>query len=209
VGGEEDGRGHFMGQFMSGAAGAAITAIAAIIIASNGDSKTPGSNGAGPTRTVTRTVTKYVHPGSGATPCSGSRVTNDPPFEPNNLVTQAYGPLKSGEPVEAELEESADVDFFALCVSRAATLRVAARQTGCVAPEGSDTACDFVKLQIINEDGAVLKESEVSEDTTVGTIQKRIGRGRYYVRLSDGQGFRYELTASAGNVPLRQTVPAT
>lgn len=46
-----------------------------------------------------------------------------------------------------------------------------------------------------------------SLDATAGVITKAVRPGRYYVRISDGNGFRYELRVDVGHVLLEATVP--
>jgi hypothetical protein len=211
AGGEDDPRkGTLLVSLFSGTGAALVTAIAAVIIASSSNNDAGSVRTVpGPTRTVTQTVTKIVRVGKQGEPCSGTRVTNDPPYEPNDLVAQAYGPIRSEQPLEATLESYDDVDFFALCVGRPAVIHVKVRQTGCRSTnEGGSTFCDLIKLRLLDDGGSILRESEVNDDVTVGTLTKRVGRGRFYVRLSEGDGFRYELSINAGTVPLRSYVPA-
>src|SRR5215475_15198430 len=79
----------------TGTGGAVLGALVAVILSSVfASDRTVVS-----TQTVHGpTVTQYVPVGKpGKRPCSGSKVAGGPPYEPNNTIAEAYGPLKSGQ----------------------------------------------------------------------------------------------------------------
>jgi hypothetical protein len=193
----------------TGTGGAVLGALAAVILSSVlASDRTVVS-----TQTVHGpTVTQYVPVGqSGKRPCSGSKVAGGPPYEPNNTIAEAYGPLKSGQPVTASLggprEEDEDVDFYAFCIGRSAAISIELRKTGCASSsEDFSTDCTGLREQLINNRGESIQTATVGE-TTQATLAKRLSPGRYYVRVFEAQGAKYELEVGAGSVPLQATIP--
>jgi hypothetical protein len=192
-------RSHWCAIVGSGFLGACVTAGVALYIAGNAKPTViPGE-----TKTVTKTVTKFVTVDADAEPCSGSRVSNDPPYEPNNLAAQAYGPLQSDQALESELANTDDVDFYALCVGKRTRVQLVGQKVGCI----EEDSCYDADLELLSESGEVVGTAEIDWSTTVGTIAATVPSGRYYVRLWDGSGVKYRLSASADGVKLRRTVP--
>jgi hypothetical protein len=201
---------HLMRYLFSGAGGAVLAVVVGVLI------------GAGHTVVSTTTVhgpivTQYesVSP-SGPRPCSGTKVAGGPPYEPNNSIAEAYGPVKAGQQIIGSLgaphEQSAsggDEDFFAFCISHAAAVNVQLRHTGCEhETEDFHPECGYpLKAELINNRGESVQTATVG-DTTQATLAKRLPPGRYYVRIFGGEGSEYELEVSAGAVPLQPTVSA-
>jgi hypothetical protein len=162
------------------------------------------------------TVTQYEPLSlSEARPCSGTKVAGGPPYEPNNSIAEAYGPMKTGQPIDASLgspHEAAptgkDEDFYAFCIGRPATASVQLKKTGCEPEtEGFSTDCsEQLHEELIDDSGHTVESAEVGE-TTQTTITKPLKAGRYYVRIYGGAGSEYELEVSSDGVPLQPTVP--
>ena len=163
------------------------------------------------------TVTQYESiSSSGRRPCSGTKVAGGPPYEPNNSIAEAYGPLKANEPINGSLgtpheqsETGEDEDFYAFCIDHAAAVNVQLRQTGCEREtEDFHTSCnESLEAELINNRGEPIQTATVG-DTTQATLAKRLPPGRYYVRIFGGKGSEYELEVSAGTVALQPSVPA-
>jgi hypothetical protein len=192
----------------SGAGGAVIAVVIAALIGS-GRSVVTTETVRGPT------ITQYVSVSpSGGHPCSGTKVAGGPPYEPNNSIAEAYGPLKSGQPIDASIgsphesnEGQEDEDFYAFCIGKPASVNAQLRKTGCEkATEAFQTTCYALREELINNRGESIETATVGE-TTQATLAKRLVAGRYYVRVFNAKGAEYELEVSAGNVPLQATVP--
>lgn len=162
-------------------------------------------------QTVTKTVRappiiqyRYQTIG-GARPCSGSRVASGAPFEPNGLVSEAYGPLKAKVPYDAALDDSGDVDFYAFCLGDRGTVDVRVEQTSAC------RGCDFygVTVKLLDNKGVELVSGTFESDQSLLTLSTRLPSGRYFVRLADGglDPERYELTLYPHRVALRSSLP--
>ena len=143
-----------------------------------------------------KTVIKYVRLGRDGDPCSGSRVAGGPPYEPNDVIAEAYGPLRAGEPLDSSLEPSQsavdeDVDFYAFCTQRSSSVIVAVRETA------RTQSYPAPVIRLLDESGKTLKESTVDDDATVGTLRARLTPDRYYIRIANGPSFGYELRVDA------------
>lgn len=191
----------------TGAGGAALGAVIAALLAS-GRTVLSTQTVRGPT------VTQYISIGAaGRHPCSGSKVAGGPPYEPNNTIAEAYGPLRSGQPITASLgssnekDEGEDQDFYAFCIARPAAVSATLRETGCE-PETDSfaTSCYGLHDELINNRGEVLQTATVGE-TTQATLAMHLNPGRYYVRVFEAKGAKYELEVSAEKVQLDATVP--
>jgi hypothetical protein len=152
------------------------------------------------------TQIKEVNVAKDGLPCAGSTFAGGPPYEPNDRLAEAYGPLRSGEPLRAALEDSDDTDFFAFCINESATIEVRVLETDCKDFDEEDydsESCYGVDVELLDDRGKQLDLIEVDPDSTIGVLSKRLQPGRHYVRIEDGNGFRYELRA-AGDVPLQE-----
>jgi hypothetical protein len=192
----------------SGGGGAVLAVIIGALIGS-GRSVVATETVRGPT------ITQYVSvSSSGGHPCSGTRVAGGPPYEPNNSIAEAYGPLKSGQPIEASIgsphesnEGQGDEDFYAFCIAKRAAVNAQLRKTGCEKEtERFRTTCYELREELINNRGESIQTATVGE-TTQATLAMRLTPGRYYIRVFNAQGSKYELEVSAGAVPLQATVP--
>lgn len=160
------------------------------------------------------TVTQYVSVGeSSKRPCSGSKVAGGPPYEPNNAIAEAYGPLKSGQPIMASLGsahesgEGQDEDFYAFCIAKPAAVYAILKKMGCEPEtEAFPTHCFELREELINNRGEQLQTATVGE-TTQATLAIHLKPGRYYIRVFNAEGSMYELEVSGGNVPLQATLP--
>jgi hypothetical protein len=142
-------------------------------------------------------ITQIQEVGPSGRPCAGTSYVSDPPYEPNDLIAQASGPLRRSVRVNAALEHEGDVDVFALCVTRLGRVKVRLSTTGCEIFEKSDewassADCD-VTLELIDEDGKKIASAETEYGQTVFTVERRVQPGKYYAQIADGNGFRYEL----------------
>jgi hypothetical protein len=192
----------------SGAGGAVLAVIVGVLIGS-GQTVVSTVTVHGPT------VTQYVSVGPTAQrPCAGTKVAGGPPYEPNNSIAEAYGPLKSGQPIDASLgsphettEGDEDQDFYAFCIGHAAVVNAQLRKTGCE-PETEEfsTSCFELQEELINNQGESLQAATVGE-TTQATLVKHLAPGRYYIRVHNARGAKYELEVSAGTVPLQPSAP--
>lgn len=144
------------------------------------------------------TVTQYEPLNlSGGRPCSGTKVAGGPPYELNNSIAEAYGPMKTGQPIDASLgnshetAEGKDEDFYAFCIGRTATASIQLKKTGCE-PETQTFSIDCSELheELIDDGGHFVENTEVGE-TTQATITKPLKAGRDYVRIYGGTGSEY------------------
>jgi hypothetical protein len=195
----------------TGAGGAVLGALLAVLLTAVFDSGRTVLS----TQTVRGpTVTQYVPVGeAGKRPCSGSKVAGGPPYEPNNTIAEAYGPLKSGQPITASLggrhepSEGNDEDFYAFCIAKPAAVNAILRKIGCEpSSDEFSTQCAELREELFNNRGESLQTATVGE-TTQATLAKHLSLGRYYIRVFYAQGAKYELEVSAGAVPLQATVP--
>jgi hypothetical protein len=168
-------------------AGAAVTALI-----TSGDKVVQEKTVPGPT------ITEYqvIDVGAGV-PCSGRRVARQAPYEPNEQADNAYGPLSATEPIQAALESSDDTDFFTFCLKRATEVGVRVHQTECRLLrerfEGDEPDCS-PQLELLDDGAETLDNTFVDTEATIGTLEAETRpAGQYYVRLSDGNGFRYRL----------------
>ena len=155
-------------------------------------------------RPLTQIRVVHLSPGAGE-PCSGSTVPGGPPYEPNEVVAAAYGPLRDATPVEAALESSEDVDYYAFCLTRTTVAEVRLSETGCrlFAPvdEYEEPWCERVTLAVFDDRGRQVEGRSLDEsEATLLTISRRLRAGRYYVRVGEGNGFRYQLRVDASSL---------
>jgi len=149
-----------------------------------------------PTRTPTATVTPtppiwftylpLIYRGINADPCQR--------YEPNDTLSTAWGPLRSGESIEAALCSGDPDDYFYVDLASATTLVLDLPNL----PSGTD-----YDLVLYNAAGGTLAESR-NYDTAPEHIARSIGAGRYYVRIYPNGAGRssqpYRLMASWGAI---------
>jgi hypothetical protein len=119
------------------------------------------------------------------------------PFEPNETLVSAAGPLINGQPYQAAIESSGDKDFFFFYVTSAAgpDVSLAIRDLGGGAPPSS------INGRIVDANGtpvgASLPYVEQGEGRTV-TIDLK--PQKYFVEVvpSAGVGDAYEITPGGG-----------
>jgi hypothetical protein len=164
-----------------------------------------------PVQTVTKTVRappiiQYRYQTIGeARPCSGTRIASGPPYEPNEYVSEAYGPLKARLPYAASLTDSDDVDFYAFCVKESATVAVRIEQIAC----NDCSLYSEVSVTLLNNNGSEVASETFDSDQTVLTLTNRLPRGRYFIRLAEGSlGFRYQLSVEPRDATLSSSLPA-
>jgi hypothetical protein len=118
------------------------------------------------------------------------------PYEPNEALPAAAGPLASGQTFSAALETSGDRDFFFFYVTSAGATQVelAARNLG----GGSDPS--DLDVSILDPTGTAIASQAFIRDGEARTVIASLQPQKYFVEVAPGEGFgdAYSLSAGGG-----------
>lgn len=120
------------------------------------------------------------------------------PFEPNDLITRAYGPLSPDTPLGAAVELPGDPDWYYLTTSGPGPVELSLSLNGC---QGSTTAgqtCTNVQLSAYDDQGALLARGNanaIGQTLALSFDAKAAGRISLEIR-SAAAGTTYTLNTS-------------
>jgi len=132
------------------------------------------------------------------------------PFEPNDTIVRASGPLASGTPVQAEIEAVGDPDWYFLVTNAPGPVQVSLTLTTC-GPATPGPTCNNVQITAYDGEGAIAARGVVNRvgETLVLSFEGRAaGRVSIEVRSAGAVGAAYDLVATfPSDAAPPQTVP--
>jgi hypothetical protein len=120
------------------------------------------------------------------------------PFEPNDSLTSAYGPLAAAQAYEAALESGADRDFyfFYATAPSAGAIVVTVRNLG------GGSALSGVDATLLDATETAVAALPYLGDGEVRSVEARLAPQKYFVEVSPSEGFgdsyRLEVSGAIG-----------
>lgn len=116
------------------------------------------------------------------------------PFEPNDSLTSAFGPLSAGQAYDGGLEGGADRDFFYFY----ATAASAGKITVTVHNVGGDSGLSGVNAALLDARETPVASIPYLEDGESRSVEASLAPQKYYVEVSpsEGAGDSYRLEVS-------------
>lgn len=131
------------------------------------------------------------------------------PFEPNDTIVRAAGPLAPATPIHAEIEAAGDPDWYFLVTNAPGPVQVSLTLTGC-GPVNPGPACNNVQVTAYDGEGAIAARgvaNRVGEPLVLSFEGRAAGRVSIEVR-SGAAGAAYDLVAAfPSDATPPQTVP--
>lgn len=125
----------------------------------------------------------------------------DGPFEPNESVTQAFGPLVGATAYNGVLETSNDVDWFFFYIAGQRQFEVV------LTWRGSQEDCSDVFLSLRERDGELERSTSVdcAPDERIGRITLTSpGSARYNLEVSGDEGASYTIQVTPADAVTAQ-----
>jgi hypothetical protein len=123
---------------------------------------------------------------------STSATAAQPPYEPNDSLLTAHGPLGVNQTYEAAIETENDRDYFYFYVTAAAgaQVRLTLKDTG--------GRGEYLVLRLEDSHGSSVSSIETESGAgDTESLNVSLGPGKYFVDVSGGEGISYSL-ATAG-----------
>lgn len=120
------------------------------------------------------------------------------PFEPNDSIVRAAGPLASGTPIHAEIETVGDPDWYFLVTNAPGPVQVSLTLATC-GPAVTGPTCNNVSITAYDGEGAIAARGIVNRvgETLVLSFEGRAaGRVSIEVRSTGAVGAAYDLVAT-------------
>jgi hypothetical protein len=135
---------------------------------------------------------------AGLVGASSAQAAASGPYEPNDLITRAYGPLTSETPYSAAVELPGDPDWYYLIPSSPGPVELALTLNGCSGSTTLGQTCTNVQLTAFDDQGALLARGNanaIGQTLALSFDAKTVGRISLEVR-SNASGATYTLTPS-------------
>ena len=162
---------------------------------SRGTGATPGLDRGSPLRTL---ITVALCLAAGLVATTGAQAAPTGPYEPNDLITNAYGPLVSETPYTAAVELPGDPDWYYLDAAGPGPVELSLTLNGCSASTTLGQTCTNVQLSAYDDQGALLARGNanaIGQTLALSFDAKAAGRISLEVR-STAAGTTYTLTTS-------------
>lgn len=130
------------------------------------------------------------------------------PYEPNDAIVRAFGPLVSGQTYSAAVEVSGDPDWYHLATNAAGTVQLSLTLSAC-GTAAPGTACSNVQLTAYDGEGGIVARgvaNAVGQTLSLSFEGKAAGRVSIEVR-SAGTGTTYDLAAAFPSAGAPAEVP--
>jgi hypothetical protein len=143
---------------------------------------------------------------AGLAGASSAQAAASGPYEPNDLITRAYGPLTSETPYNAAVELPGDPDWYYVEPSGPGPVELSLTLNGCSGSTTAGQTCTNVQLSAYDDQGGLLARGNanaIGQTLALSFDAKAAGRISLEVR-SAASGATYTLTTS---FPSPQTAP--
>jgi hypothetical protein len=162
---------------------------------SRGTGATPGTDRGPPLRTL---ITVALCLAAGLAGASSAQAAPSGPYEPNDLITRAYGPLAPETPYSAAVELPGDSDWYYLDTSGPGPVELSLTLSGCSGSTSLGQTCNNVQLSAYDDQGALLARGNanaIGQTLALSFDAKAAGRISLEIR-SAAAGGTYTLTTS-------------
>lgn len=114
------------------------------------------------------------------------------PYEPNDSLPSATGPLASGQTLAATVEATADRDYFSFYVTSSTPAGVQIS----VHNSGGGTPLSDIDAMLLDAAGTPITGQAFIGDGSAAKLVAELGPQKYYLEVSAGEGFgdSYELS---------------
>jgi hypothetical protein len=135
---------------------------------------------------------------AGLAGASSAQAAASGPYEPNDLITRAYGPLTSETPYNAAVELPGDPDWYYLEPSGPGPVELSLTLNGCSASTTIGQTCTNVQMSAYDDQGGLLARgtaNAIGQTLALSFDAKSTGRISVEIR-SAALGSTYTLTTS-------------